>query len=183
MESRQQRARGAERGGSGRQGERARARERGRKGALSSFGGEHRRVVLATTLTSDCSRWCAASRVTIVARRSVHPSRICQLRERRIVRSIARDAIPAVAVVVALVVTVVTVVLGVTLKICGSEETDGGAPPVAERSGWLSAACARSAGAGRASGREGAREAAAEAEAEEEDEAGQEAPARGRRRG
>lgn len=89
----------------------------------------------------------AQPRHNSVARRStsVHPSRICQLgeppreiplpegRERRvIVRSIARDAIPAVAVVVTLVVTVVTVVVGVTLKICGSEETDGGAPPVAE---------------------------------------------------
>lgn len=57
-----------------------------------------------------------------------------------VVRSIARDAIPAVAVVVARVVTVVTVVVGVTLKICGSEKrTAEHTRLVAERS----AACSR----------------------------------------
>lgn len=102
---------------------------------------------------TNLSRCCALSRVTIVARRStsVHPSRICQLRGTRerererdprggVVRSIARDAIPAVAVVVARVVTVVTVVVGVTLKICGSEKrTAEHTRLVAERS----AACSR----------------------------------------
>lgn len=53
----------------------------------------------------------------------------------------SRDAIPADAVVVALVVTIVVIVVGVTLKICGSEKRTAEAPPVAERSGWLSAAC------------------------------------------